>query len=461
MSLVDRYGNPIKSRQVYAPATVLYKRETRDRDDYSPIGTVLSPQEEVDWKLQSFTEDQLSRLEFRELINTLIDTCPDLNAALSAMQMNVNTSFEISILEEDQAAQRIIDNSLDTMTLDRKESLSTKLDKLVASGYLKGAFHFENVFSDSNAFMNIAIADPLRVRFEEYNDTQLGQTYRMGQEIDGIFKPFESKFVHYHPLNPVENKPFGRGMITAAIFPMIFLLGLIKSGRQVIETQAWPYQVATVNPQTYRELGLDPEEIGDRVDLVMEQVRQEFLGSKKGTQFVFDASVEIDQLGMMGRGNLDAIEMIESILKRWIILALKQVPILFGISEGAALSSNAEQQLEYYSIFIGSFQDKLEEVMTICFTQILREAGNPSTPVFKLKRINSLVERMRLERMKIKADSIKIMIDSGIISPSEGRTIMRTPEAFENLPMILEGDIPADARRSMSPTTEREREEEM
>lgn len=449
--LVDRHGNPIKQNS--QTKSVVYRRVTRDRDEYVPaLGSILAPEDDHDWKLSSLEEKQLSNMDFHEVLNILIDSCPDLNAALALMQMYVNTRYEITIVEDDPAAMGIINDALDTMANQRKEPLSAKLDKLVASGYLKGAFHFENVFSDDEPrdFLNIAVVDPLRVRFNQVDDPQLGQYDEIGQEINGQFIPFDSEFVHYYPMNPVDNKPFGRSMVSASIFPMIFLLGLIKSGRQVIETQAWPYQIAKVDPKVYYDIGMeDSNELMEKVDETVDKVNELLNTNERGAQFVFDSAVSVDHVGSMSRRNLDAVDMIEKILKRWIIISLRQVPVLFAITEGGALSSNAEVQLESYSIFIGSFQDKLEEVITTCLTQILRVAGNASTPVFKLTRINTLVERFRAERMKIIVESVMLLLQNGVINAQEARDIIRTPDALSQLGHILDEPIPSDARNSV------------
>ena len=455
--LVDRFGNPIQQNKRQSSTPALFRRLTRDHDDYLPaLGTILSPDDDHDWKLNALDERTIANKDFHEVVNILVDSCPDLNAALAMQQMYVNTRYEITIVEDDPAAMDIINRALNTMSNERKEPLSTKLDKMVASGYLKGAFHWETVFSDEEPrdFLNISVTDPLRVRFRPVDDAQLGQYNEMGQEINGEFVPFNSEFVHYLPLNPVDNKAFGRSPIASSIFPQIFILGLIKSGRQVIETQAWPYQLSTVDPKVYHDVGIVDDELVERVDDTIEKLNELLNTPEKGAQFVFDSAVSIDHVGSMTRRNLDAIEMIEKILKRWIILALRQVPVLFAITDGGALSSNAEVQLEAYSIGIGSFQDKLEEAVTISLTQILRQAGNSSTPVFRFDRINRLLEKFRAERMKIVVEIVVLCMTNGIINAQEARDIIRTPDAFAQISELLPEELPEDAIRSITSTTQ-------
>ena len=107
--------------------------------------------------------------------------------------------------------------------------------------------------------------------------------------------------------------------------------------------------------------------------------------------------------------------------------------------------------MEAFTIFIESFQEKIEDVFNKAFTQILRQAGSGATAVFKLRRMNTLVERYRAERMDIKMDSIVKMITIGAINAEEARLLIRSADAFNNLSELLDPAIPADAGLPQNP----------
>ena len=69
----------------------------------------------------------------------------------------------------------------------------------------------------------------------------------MGEVRNGEFIPIESDLVQYIPINPVDDHPLGIPMIGSAIYPIIFLMGVLKSLRQVIECQAWPQGLITID----------------------------------------------------------------------------------------------------------------------------------------------------------------------------------------------------------------------
>lgn len=428
-------------------------RLTRDTDD--PIGTgittIVSPTEDADWKLKSFTEEQLATKSFSEMLDILVDAAPDLDRALSDMEMQIVTRYSITFLEDDASADtatNIVQDAIDTMNYVRKESLRTKLKRLVASGYLKGAFFVEVVFNNG-FFVDIRVIDPLRARFEQREDEEQGQYWQLGQEVNGEFVALDSDNVFYVPLNPVEDKPYGRSMVGTAIFPMVYLLGLMKDGRQVIKTQAWPTQVALIDRQKFIEAaGENNVEIYDELDGLVQRLQtkleEDFKNATQGSQHIYGNEVSFEQIGNMGRSNFSAMEMIKDILKEWIIQALKQYPATFGIQKGNALSTNADQQLELFTTFISTFQGELEELMNSCFTRILTDAGNSSTPVFQLQRDNSLVDKQRAERVKLKTENLSMWLEDGVITRQEYRDAIRNPEAFDELANLLAPELPSE-----------------
>lgn len=456
--LLDRHGNPLRVSASRFSHIASKERLTRDTDEpiSSGFSAIVAPTDDADWKLKSFSERQLAAMSVEEILNVLIDASPDLDRALSDVRMHVNTKLDWHVVDDDPAATRILEDAIDRMRLQNGESLKVKVAKLVSSGYLKGAFYAEVNF-ENGEFIDFTINDPLRVRFVRDEDDVRGQFWLRGEEHNGEFVPIDSPNVHYVPLNPVETKPYGRSMVTAAIYPIVSQLTIMRAARQVIETQAWPSQVARIDRQKLKDSGLSEHtgELAKEVERVENDIIEKFKNADKGTQFVFGSEVEIEIIGAMTRRNLDAIEMLESIYKRWIIQALKQYPVLFGLSEGNALSTNADQQLEAWATFIDTFQSEVEDLLTTVFTQILREQGNSATVVVELKRNTSFVQKQRAERLLLKTQTVKEWLAMGIISRQQALDVMRNPEAFDNLAEILEEELDPEAE-SMSDSSMQE-----
>ena len=463
--LVDQYGNELKSRYTNnsnKSPVAIRTRLTTDRDHVVPFSsfqTYKTVGDDVDWKLSFLREEQLIQKDANDLIRILLQSSPDLSRAHSDMQMFINTGFELTVLRngrqsdsELDAAQQILDDALVQMDNER-ESLNTKIDKLVSAAFLKGALYTECVFDGPNGetFINIRVLNPFRVAYQEAEDEVRGQYILWGEERNGQFLPIESPLVQYIPMNPTDDSPLGNSMIASAIFPIVFMMGVLKSARQVIESQAWPSQLWKVDGEKMIASKSSSEStIAEDIDNVANMIEARVKGASLNEAFVFGAEVSEEIVGAMGKTNLDAIETIQKVLDQWIYRALKQFPVIFGSTEGNSLSTNAEEQLEAHSLFIDSIQTKIEKLLTVHFTQILRNARNMAIPVFRLRRTNALTDRIRTERFVLKAGGgIIDQVNAGILSPQEGKDMIRDSEAIDNIGTVLEADIQPEAQRSM------------
>ena len=406
----------------------------------------IAPRGQFDWKLHTFNEEVLARRDAVDLMETLVDASPDVDRALHDMYLFIVQGFTLT--SPDPNAQKILDDALVTMKM-RGESLISKLRRCVAAGFIGGAIYAENVFEmNARDFHDIKIIDPFQARFEKVDHEVGGQGWRLGKEEygRGRFIPIHpDPTVIYEPINPMPGRPFGRPLANSAIFAIIFLIGLMKSARQVVETQAWPRGYWRINRKELAEAGIGTEaDIQKIVEANQALIVNYMQRATKATQPIMGAEVSYDVIGAMGRNNLGAVEMLEKVLERWIVRGLKQYPILFGISGENALSTDANVQLEAHSIFVESFQETLEDMFLTFFTQILRARGNRSEVHFQLKRNNSLVRMQRSEILKNETEAIRELQKEDTINAMEARGILRTKVAewFGDLKENYVPDVP-------------------
>ena len=78
-------------------------------------------------------------------------------------------------------------------------------------------------------------------------------------------------------------------------------------------------------------------------------------------------------------------------------------------------------------------------------TETLRAAGNPGTVSFKLKRINTLVNKQRTEIKEKQANVFTQWQSAGAIDSQEYRDLIRHPDPFGEIDQILDQNVPADA----------------
>ena len=470
--LVDRYGNPIKSPPIKMNSFITGRsRQTTDKDTFGPFTQFSGlqytrPADKVDWKFENIQEETLAAKSASDLIEILIHSSPDLSRARTDMQALINTSFSITTLEEDDVAQGIIDDALLQMEI-LKEPLTVKLDKIVHSQYIKGATYTECIFGGPRGeerFIDIRVVDPFRVAYQDWQDEERGQYQRFGEVRDGEFIPIESDLVQYLPVNPVDNHPLGVPMVGSAIFPIVFLMGVLKSCRQVIETQAWPQGLVTIdNEKRLKGLSssqpglnqaVDPTQFESDLNDLVSDIEERMSNSSKGEIFIYGAEVGYEIVGAMSKANLDAVEMIQKVLDKWIIRATKQFAITFGLNEGSALSTNADQQAELLARQSDALQSHIERVMNIHFTQILRAAGSLATPVFRLKRYNALVEETRVRRKQLEQQTVSGYLADRVITREEYRQIIRHPEGLLYLDELLEEGLPQELVDMEEPNAE-------
>ena len=211
--LVDQYGKPFpkEDRYVHLPIDTRGDgRTTYDEYYLTPFSTgfaFISPDNENDWKLRTVDETQLSSQRAQELINIFVNSSPDLDRALHDMYQFCNTGW--TLICEDERGQRVLDNAQDSMAALGKD-LDTKIDELIASGFLWGALYTESVF-DLNGidFVDLVVISPAQARYQRREDPVRGQHWQLGQEEKGRFVPIEDPTIIYKAINPIPDKPFG------------------------------------------------------------------------------------------------------------------------------------------------------------------------------------------------------------------------------------------------------------
>ena len=454
--LLNKFGNKIdESEYSFGPlGTRADGRATYDSYYINPITTgfaYISPDTENDWQLKSVDEESLSYQTAQELIDILINSSPDLDRALHDMYQFSNTGWQLTC--DDPVGQRILDNAR-TQMADLGQDLDSKVDQLIASGFLWGALFSESVFDlNGRDFIDLAIVSPAQARFQRQDHPIRGQYWQLGQEEKGRFVPLMDPTIIYKSLNPVPDKPFGRPMVNSALFGIIFQLGLLKSARQVINTQAWPRQIWKIDRTVLKDANVSPKQIDKIVQETEEKIERYMSNSnlEKAKQPVTGSEVLNETIGGVNRANFGMLESIQRTLDTWITRGLKQYPILFGINSNSGLSDNSDIQLEAHSIFINSFQNGIGEHLSRQFQHVLNAAGYPHLKaVFKLEQSNTLVRKHRAESLERETNALSKAIQNRIMTRQEARIQLKSfSTSFNNLDSELSSTVNIDEITSL------------
>lgn len=459
--LVDLNGNPLRDKYPKKMTVIGSNRpdrkkvedvrQTIDEDRFSAIdGTVISIHSGASWTLHDFDDNKIAFMTPSAALNLLANNHPDVGRAIWEMHNNCVTPWKWTARmmdgEEDPIGTEILYRAAEYLETVINEPIEVKLGQLIDSAFLKDHFFTETIF-DQDEFIDIKVIDPSTARWKKMSNEERGQFYQLGQEQLGQFVELDSEFIRFTPLMPQTELPYGRSVLGSSIYPCIFLLNLIRSAREVIETQAWPNKLATIDRETLYKSGIEPAQIEDLVEKLEEQVCKELKESDKGTQFIWDGAVKLELIGGMNRINLDAIPMMEKILERWIIRALKQYPITFAIDSGNALSTNAEQQSEQFSTAIDSLLRKLEALFNYHGNHILKHRLGSSyqgRAHFELKRNNAVVRKFRTDAFKSLIESFSTMRADGAITPEEERRLAIRPDLVDGINEIIKEDMPQE-----------------
>jgi hypothetical protein len=375
--------------------------------------------DDTDWRLTLIDEETLPNVKARDLIKMLVNASPDVDRALHDFLRYCNSSWELR--GENDRAQKILDDFLKQLE-DIGQSLNVKIEMALSGSFTTGAFFLELVFDEvGRKAVNLAVIDPMLARYRRVEDPVHGQIWHLGQIIDGEFISFfGDNTIIYEPVNPVVDSPFGRPMINSAIFSVVFQLGLLKSTRQVVETQAWPKGIWKVDRKLLYETEVPPNKIDEVVESTKAMLENVWSKIKKTQAPIVGSEVSYEIVSAMNRASLSGVDMLERTLERWIIRALKTQPVLFGSNEGIS-EAHADVQLLSHGIFINSVQASLEALFVRLFTQVLRAEGEASTPYFRFARINAAERKREAEILRSQLQAYRIGIEGKIFSPLEVR----------------------------------------
>lgn len=397
----------------------------------------ISPSDDHDWKLEIFNEATIGHQKAQDLMKVLVDASPDVDRALYDMLQFANPGHTLA--SDDPRIQSILDECKLTMQRNGQD-LDTKIDKLVSSGFMGGAFYTECVFEpDGRTFSDLVVIDPFNARFQRRTDPVRGQYWQLGQVKKSEFEAFilpdgtQNPLIIYKPISSIADRPFGRPLANSAIFALVFQLGMMKDTRQVVSTQAYPRGFWKVDRKLLSDSRLSEaaqKKILDETESKLITYMTN-LSKDKTKQPVIGSEVGYEIIGAMNRANLDGVEMLERIIERWVIRGLKQFPVLFGINDGNALGTTGDVQLIAHSIFMNSFQSSLESNVNNQFRNVLAAQGIETTEdVFKLKRVDDFVRPQRADVRLKETENVTQLSDKGIISRLEARTLLRKSDPY-------------------------------
>jgi len=375
--------------------------------------TVLQPPTESEntWRTLRLDDRALSRMSATRLIELMCDLSPDISKAVWDFNLFINPGFECHAYkpESDDTKDPKGEKALKLFINKLKEmygSLDVVISRIAIGGCLRGGFFAELVLDDDGETpIDLATPDPQSVRFKRV-DTKgpRGRVWEMGAYQGGNWVSYEWPTIRYIPIHPLPENPYGRSLVSPALFSALFLLGLLHDLKRVVQQQGYPRidivihleKLLAVMPDEIKD---DPAEFKKWVDGAIKEVKDVYKALQPDDAFIHLDPIEVNgSVGAVDAKSLGAVDALIRAIERMTVRALKSMPLLMGTTDGVA-EANANRQWEIHAQGIKSIQHLIETLLERLFTLALQAQGIVAEVRFRFSELRA-AEELRDEQSR-------------------------------------------------------------
>lgn len=360
---------------VPAPKPLVGGRLSRDAEGgirFNNRLSVIVPPVSIDetWRTLDLDGRTLSRISPFKLAEYLTDISPEVSRALWDFLRECNAGYEIRALvpgaeNPDTRAQDAIDAFLKTLN-SLYGTVDVPINRLFLSIFMRGAICSELVLAaDGRAPADLAVVDPAVVRARRIDDPVRGTIFEYGQLNGGKWVAFDRPTISYIPVDPLPASPYGRAMISPAIFTSLFLIGLLHDLRRVIAQQGYPrYDIEIVLDEALKQMPAqakaNPSVQEAWLNTLVQTIAEYYADLEPDSAFTHTSAVKLNRpISAVDADSLGGIGPMIEALERMATRALKTAPFMLGISESTT-ETQANRQFEQRAITIRAVQHLVE-----------------------------------------------------------------------------------------------------
>jgi len=400
------------------------------------------------WRVEDLDRAALDILTPAELLQLLCDISPECSLGLWNFLRFANPGWEAKVYragtkEPDPEGQAIVDAFFARLT-SLHGSADVPLNRLFTGDFLRGAKAMELVLdADARTMLDLATPDAFTIRFETRPDPILG-------EVDVPFQfsgraPSQRIYLDiptfkYIPVDPFPGTPYGRPLVTPALFPTLFTISMLHDLKRVIAVQGYPrihVQIDSEKVASMAESDMTNEEYMDLMDEIVEQVRVTIDELEPDQTYVSSDIVTMNRpIGTLDASTLGMVDGILRALERMTTRAVKSMPILMGIGD-ATTEVGANRQWEAWSAGIRTLQHGGEQGLGQLLNLGLRAAGRQSECVFRFQELRQSEEVRDAQALQLRLDNAFSAYAFGFVSLDEACLM-----ALNHLPDPAAGDEP-------------------
>jgi hypothetical protein len=358
------------------------------------------------WRNQGLDEQTFSLETPARLTELMCDLSPDVSRALWDYLLFSNPGFTIKCYklgtdQPDERAKAVLDEFL-LLLQEKHGTLDIIFERLFMGAYIRGAFFAEIIFDKGGRIpLDIATPDPAIARFKLIDDPILGSRPQLGYLSGTDFIPLDRPTVKYLPVHPLPNSPYGRPMMSSALFSTIFLIGMMNDIRRVIAQQGYPRIHISIDLEQLvatmpTDMAQDPEVFQAWVKRIYDDVKRVYASLQPDDAYISTSMISVNRpIGAVDSTAIGAVDNVIEMLERHVMRALKSMPLLMGVVEGMS-EANANRQWEIHVAGIKSMQHRCETMLGGFFNLALQAQGIQSSVVVRFAELRT-AERLRDE----------------------------------------------------------------
>ncbi len=394
------------------------------------------PDHDMQWRIQDLDTKALNAISPAKLLSLMVDLSPEVSGGLWNFLRLCNPGFELQTLKpgsgpseadgdvEDARAKTALAAFIDTLD-DEYGSFDVIINRLFLGVFLRGAFMAELVLdADGRAPVDLATPDPASARFRKVADPVRRFRWQLGQWQSGRFVELDRETVRYVPVDPLPGSPYGRPLVSPALFTSLFLLGILHDLRRVVSQQGYPrIDIAIVLERLQAmmpaDIESDPDKMREWVTAIVDEIQDVYASLEPDDAYVHLDVAEVNRpVGTVDAQSLGAIDSLIRALERMAARGLKMMPLLMGIHD-ATTETNANRQWEIQMAGIKALQHLCETMLERLFRLALEAQGIQADVVFRFAEVRAaeLLRDAQVEQLRITNASEKYR--AGWISQDE------------------------------------------
>lgn len=384
------------------------------------------------WRTEDLDTSTLDRVSPARLLELLADVSPDISRGLWDFLRMCNPGWTADAMrlsgngKAPQATQAALTAFLDRLKA-RHGSFDILIGRLYTGAFLRGSLFAELILDKQGRTpLDIATPDPASARFDQLDDPDLGQIWRLYQWQNGKKVALDRETIRYVPIDPLFGSPYGRAIAAPALFSTLFAIALLHDLRRVVAQQGYPrldleVQLEQLLKAMPGELEDDPEAFKAWVDAVIEEVSVAYSALEPDDAYVHTDVVKVNGLSGalgVGTGSLQAANSLIEALERQAVRALKTMPLLFGVSDGVS-EANANRQWEIFVAGIKAIQHLCEGLLEHLLTIAMQAQGYACTVKFRFAELRAAEMMRDAQTEKLQIQNARARYDHGWISQDE------------------------------------------